>query len=77
MNDFKCTCPPGFTGKRCHEKIDLCSNSPCENGVCVDKLFTHQCICKPGWTGKFFCFISSCDLKLVFLRVFAYFNMLI
>ncbi|KAE8738022.1 hypothetical protein FOCC_FOCC016509 [Frankliniella occidentalis] len=58
VNDFKCTCPSGFTGKRCHEKIDLCANGPCENGVCVDKLFVHQCVCKPGWTGR------SCEINI-------------
>jgi hypothetical protein len=53
VNDYKCNCPPGFTGKRCETKIDLCADHPCENGVCVDKLFTRQCVCHPGWTGKY------------------------
>ena len=52
IDNFKCDCPHGFTGKRCQEKVDLCTPSPCENGVCIDKLFTHECICFPGWTGK-------------------------
>lgn len=51
VNDFKCTCPAGFTGKRCETKIDLCADSPCENGMCIDRLFSRQCICDPGWTG--------------------------
>jgi hypothetical protein len=33
-NDFKCSCPPEFTGKRCEVNIDECINSPCVNGVC-------------------------------------------
>ena len=41
----------GFAGKRCERKIDLCAGSPCENGLCVDRFFVHQCICDPGWTG--------------------------
>lgn len=53
VNDFKCACPSGFTGKRCETKIDLCADSPCENGICVDKLFSRQCVCHPGWTGRF------------------------
>ncbi|KAF8796737.1 Fibropellin-1 like protein [Argiope bruennichi] len=55
VNDFKCDCPPGFAGKRCERKIDLCLTDPCVNGVCVDRLYSHECICDPGWTGK------SCD----------------
>lgn len=56
--DFKCACPSGFTGKRCHEKIDLCLSNPCMHGVCVDRLFSSQCACSPGWTG------ASCDINM-------------
>lgn len=58
INDYRCDCPPGFTGKRCEIKIDLCSASPCVNGVCVDKLFSYECVCDPGWTGV------SCELNI-------------
>lgn len=58
VNDFKCTCPPGFTGKRCETKIDLCADNLCENGICVDKLFSRQCICHPGWTGP------NCEINI-------------
>lgn len=58
VNDFRCECPPGFTGKRCHEKINLCAHNPCVNGLCVDMLHTQRCICEPGWTGEL------CDVKI-------------
>lgn len=58
VNDFRCDCPPGFTGKRCEMKIDLCNTNPCVNGVCVDKLFSFECICDPGWTGV------SCEMNI-------------
>lgn len=52
VNDFTCDCPPGFGGKRCHLKQDLCSPNPCVHGRCVDRLFRSECICEPGWTGE-------------------------
>lgn len=52
VNDFVCDCPPGFTGKRCHQKVDLCGVDPCVHGVCVDRLFYSECLCQPGWEGQ-------------------------
>ena len=51
VDDFVCSCPQGFTGKRCQDKVDLCARNECVNGFCVDKLFTYDCLCAPGWTG--------------------------
>lgn len=47
-----------FTGKRCHEKIDLCLSEPCAHGVCVDHLFNYECVCELGWTGR------NCDIDI-------------
>lgn len=58
VNDFHCDCPPGFGGKRCHEKEDLCAQNPCVNGLCVDALYSQKCICEPGWTGPI------CDVNI-------------
>lgn len=58
VNDFRCDCPPGFGGKRCHEKINLCAENPCVNGLCVDTLHQQRCVCEPGWTGHL------CDINI-------------
>lgn len=47
-----------FTGKRCHEKIDLCLSEPCAHGICVDRLFNYECVCHPGWNGR------NCDIDI-------------
>uniref|UniRef100_A0A8R1HK39 Sushi, von Willebrand factor type A, EGF and pentraxin domain-containing protein 1 n=1 Tax=Caenorhabditis japonica TaxID=281687 RepID=A0A8R1HK39_CAEJA len=52
INDYKCECPTGFSGKRCHIKDNLCSDSPCVHGLCIDKLFSRECLCEPGWSGS-------------------------
>ena len=41
-------------GKRCEIKVDLCgANNPCQNnGICLDKLNSFECICRPGWSGE-------------------------
>jgi hypothetical protein len=42
IDDFRCDCPSGFTGKRCQIKENVCANSDCVNGVCIDKLFRYE-----------------------------------
>lgn len=50
---FKCTCPGGFTGRRCGTNIDDCVESPCKNrGKCVDGIQSYSCKCAAGWTGQ-------------------------
>uniref|UniRef100_A0A183ISW5 EGF-like domain-containing protein n=1 Tax=Soboliphyme baturini TaxID=241478 RepID=A0A183ISW5_9BILA len=51
INDYKCTCPPGYTGIKL---IDYCSKSlnPCENGAtCVAEKHSYRCLCAPGYSG--------------------------
>jgi hypothetical protein len=53
INDFRCTCEPGYTGKRCQHTVDDCASEPCQNGAsCVDKLDGFVCNCRPGFVGK-------------------------
>ncbi|KAJ8250185.1 hypothetical protein COCON_G00221070 [Conger conger] len=49
---FTCECQDGFTGTYCHENINDCESSPCQNGgTCIDKVNAYQCICADGWEG--------------------------
>jgi len=53
VNDFKCTCSSGFTGKTCSDDIDECSASPCKNGgVCTNLMNDYSCKCTAGFEGK-------------------------
>ena len=54
LDDFKCLCPQGYTGKYCSTNIDDCSPSPCNiNGTdnCTDGVSSFKCICKDGYSG--------------------------
>lgn len=49
---YRCDCPPGFTGKNC-EKVDICEPSFCGmNGVCLsigyEQEVSHMCWCNNG-----------------------------
>ena len=52
MNDFRCTCAPGFAGRYCTRNVDECLSSPCRNdGTCVDGAGGFECRCPPGFIG--------------------------
>ena len=54
MNDFKCICPSGLTGKHCDQKVgSFCANNPCLHGTCIEEPDRFVCNCKPGFTGQF------------------------
>ena len=53
VNDFVCTCQPGYTGKDCSKEINECFSHPCMNGgFCIDRLNDFECKCLPGFSGK-------------------------
>ncbi|CAL8083409.1 unnamed protein product [Calicophoron daubneyi] len=50
--DFNCTCGPGYTGRYCDTKLDMCSGNPCLNGAtCMDQGTYFKCICPEGFYG--------------------------
>ncbi|XP_072555256.1 protein jagged-2b isoform X2 [Paramormyrops kingsleyae] len=57
--NFTCACERGFTGTYCHENINDCLSSPCNNGgTCIDGINSFQCFCADGWEG------NLCDLDV-------------
>uniref|UniRef100_A0A5F8GHP9 Neurogenic locus notch homolog protein 1 n=1 Tax=Monodelphis domestica TaxID=13616 RepID=A0A5F8GHP9_MONDO len=51
LTDFKCRCPPGWSGKTC-QQADPCASNPCANGGnCVPFESSYICVCKNGFHG--------------------------
>ncbi|XP_060554668.1 fibropellin-1-like [Ruditapes philippinarum] len=52
VNDFSCTCVPGYTGKLCQTDINECETNQCQyNSTCVDLVNGFRCSCPAGITG--------------------------
>ena len=52
INDFLCTCQPGYTAKQCQTNIDDCQEKPCfNNGTCQDLVNNYTCKCTQGYQG--------------------------
>ncbi|CAF3641598.1 unnamed protein product [Rotaria sordida] len=52
---YRCMCPPTYTGIRCDEDIDECRVFPfiCRNGgTCVNEIGSYRCYCGLGWFGS-------------------------
>lgn len=55
LNNYKCTCPYGYSGQDCSVIIDMCINKPClNNAICImdTNHVVFHCDCSKGWTGK-------------------------
>ncbi|XP_044018032.1 agrin-like isoform X3 [Aphidius gifuensis] len=52
--EYKCICPPQFTGLNCENSLDPCINEPCQHGATCDILPQggYICKCPPGRTGE-------------------------
>ena len=62
INDFRCACAKGYTGRYCTEDVDECSilgSSACENGGrCVNRPGSYSCQCRSGFEG------ARCDKSI-------------
>lgn len=57
IDDFKCSCKVGFSGRFCDMNIDDCKLVSCVNGgICVDKVNGFICLCKDLFIGV------NCDI---------------
>ncbi|KMQ92751.1 agrin-like isoform x1 protein [Lasius niger] len=64
--DYRCICPPQFTGRNCEESLDPCIGEPCQHGATCDILPQggYVCKCPPGRTGEH-CEIRKCVLRKI------------
>ncbi|XP_076802941.1 uncharacterized protein LOC143446947 isoform X3 [Clavelina lepadiformis] len=58
VSNYRCNCPPGFTGSTCAVRLNACALSPCLNGgTCVENFpNSYRCSCPPLYFG------SNCEL---------------
>ena len=60
IGNFRCFCPPEYTGRYCEAKVsganvNRCGSSQCVNGKCLSGPGSHTCKCLAGFSG------SSCE----------------
>jgi len=55
VNGFSCLCHRGWTGERCEELVDWCSDTPCStNSVCHNTVQGAVCVCDAGMNIKYY-----------------------
>ncbi|XP_074620014.1 uncharacterized protein LOC141878864 isoform X2 [Acropora palmata] len=56
QRNYRCQCPPGYTGQYCGTEMDECKSYPCLRGRCTDLLNNYSCSCYLGFEGR------NCDV---------------
>ncbi|XP_061188662.1 protein HEG-like [Saccostrea echinata] len=52
INDYYCSCIPGFNGTNCTNNMDECASVPCQNnGTCIDLINDYECLCDVEFNG--------------------------
>ncbi|XP_046470617.1 protein jagged-1 isoform X2 [Neodiprion pinetum] len=53
-DQYRCTCPDGFSGPTCEKVDNPCASNPCLNAAtCRESGETAHCECMPGYTGPY------------------------
>ncbi|OTF75171.1 hypothetical protein BLA29_007160, partial [Euroglyphus maynei] len=55
-NNYRCTCPTGWTGDHCEQDVDECSAlvTPCiRASACININGSYICVCEKGFEGLF------------------------
>ncbi len=59
--DYRCNCPPGFSGLQCQIEESSCDSNPCpDRAMCKNEPGpgNFTCLCRSGYTG------DACDITL-------------
>ncbi|KAK3101782.1 hypothetical protein FSP39_006299 [Pinctada imbricata] len=60
LDSFICHCENGYSGSKCENEPNPCSNSPCINGgTCHNAADDYQCSCPTGFKGK------NCHVQII------------
>ena len=61
INNYTCTCEPGYFGSDCSENVDECASNPCgSGGECVDLVNGFTCQCAIGYEGSYCTNVDDC-----------------
>ncbi|KAL0602705.1 Protein jagged-2 [Plecturocebus cupreus] len=51
-DQYRCTCPDGYSGRNCERAEHACTSNPCANGgSCHEVPSGFECHCPSGWSG--------------------------
>nr|XP_045253608.1 protein jagged-2 isoform X1 [Macaca fascicularis] len=51
-DQYRCTCPDGYSGRNCEKAEHACTSNPCANGgSCHEVPSGFECHCPSGWSG--------------------------